>query len=269
MVALLAGKGLALGTGKPLVAVNHLEGHALSPRLVDPDLGFPYLLLLVSGGHCQFLLVRGPDRFERLGGTIDDAPGEAFDKIARHLGLGAPGGPALEAEAQAGDPERFAFPRPLLDRDGCDLSFSGLKTAVRRACDTLVASQGGISRVDRADLCAGFQAAVTATLAEKTRRALRAFAARHGATTLAVAGGVAANRAIRDALETVAAAEGFDWLAPPARLCTDNGAIVAWAAAERMAVRGPDALDLSARPRWPLDAEAAPMLGSGRKGAKA
>ncbi len=269
---LLAGvmfaKGLAAGRGLPLYGVNHLAGHALTPRLVA-DIGFPYLMLLVSGGHCQYLAVTGPESFTRLGGTIDDAPGEAFDKIARHLGLGAPGGPALEAESRAGDPARFAFPRPLLDREGCDLSFSGLKTAVRRACDRLVETQGGITRADRADLCAGFQAAVTATLEEKTRRALRVFAARHGATTLAVAGGVAANRAIRAALETMATAEGFAWLAPPASLCTDNGAIIAWAAAERMAVRGPDALDLSARPRWPLDADAAPMLGSGRKGAKA
>ncbi|HPG22931.1 MAG TPA: tRNA (adenosine(37)-N6)-threonylcarbamoyltransferase complex transferase subunit TsaD [Amaricoccus sp.] len=269
---LLAGvmfaKGLAAGRGLPLYGVNHLAGHALTPRLVA-DLDFPYLMLLVSGGHCQFLAVTGPERFHRMGGTIDDAPGEAFDKIARHLGLPPPGGPALEAEALGGDPDRFDFPRPLLDREGCDLSFSGLKTAVRRACDRLVAAQGGITRTDRADLCAGFQAAVTATLEEKTRRALRAFATRHGTTTLAVAGGVAANRSIRAALEAVAAAEGFAWLAPPGALCTDNGAITAWAAAERMALRGPDALDLGARPRWPLDAEAAPMLGSGRKGAKA
>jgi N6-L-threonylcarbamoyladenine synthase len=249
--------------------VNHLAGHALSPRLVA-DVAFPYLMLLVSGGHGQFLSVEGPERFRRLGGTIDDAPGEAFDKVAKLLGLGQPGGPAVEVAAREGDPARFDLPRPLLDRDGCDLSFSGLKTAVRRARDRLAEGRGGITRADRADLCAGFQSAVAATLAEKTRRACAGFRERHGRpAVLAVAGGVAANGAIRAALTDVAAAEAFAWVAPPLALCTDNGAIVAWAAAERMAVSEPDGLGLSARPRWPLDAAAAPMLGSGRKGAKA
>ena len=228
-------------------------------------------MLLVSGGHCQFLAVEGPDRFRRLGGTIDDAPGEAFDKVAKLLGLGPPGGPAVEAAAAAGDPSRFAFPRPLLDREGCDLSFSGLKTAVRRARDRLAEAQGGITRADRADLCAGFQAAVAETFAAKTRRALAAFAAGRPdvAPVLAVAGGVAANRAIRAALAAVAAEAGAGFVAPPSALCTDNGAIIAWAAAERMAGGTPDGLALAARPRWPLDAAAAPMLGAGRKGAKA
>ncbi len=263
-------KGLAVATGKPLHGVNHLAGHALTPRLTEP-LAFPYLMLLVSGGHCQYLSVEGPESFTRLGGTIDDAPGEAFDKIAKLLGLGQPGGPRVEAEARAGDPGAFDLPRPLLDRPGCDLSFSGLKTAVRRARDRMVEARGGITRAERADLCASFQAAVAETLAEKTRRACRAFRARHAVDvpTLAVAGGVAANATIRAALGEVAAAEGFAWVAPPLALCTDNGAMIAWAAAEAMALRGPDALDLSARPRWPLDTAAAPMLGSGRKGAKA
>ncbi|MBP7243444.1 MAG: tRNA (adenosine(37)-N6)-threonylcarbamoyltransferase complex transferase subunit TsaD [Amaricoccus sp.] len=270
LAGVMFAKGLALARGLPFWGVNHLAGHALTPRLVAP-VAFPYLVLLVSGGHCQFLIVEGPDQFVRLGGTIDDAPGEAFDKIAKLLGLGQPGGPRVEAEARAGDPARFDLPRPLLDREGCDLSFSGLKTAVRRARDRLAAERGGITRTERADLCAGFQAAVAETLAEKTRRACRAFRARHETPTptLAVAGGVAANGAIREALAAVADAEGFAWFAPPPVLCTDNGAIVAWAAAEAMAVRGPDALSLAARPRWPLDMEAAPMLGSGRKGAKA
>lgn len=263
-------KGLAAARGLPLYGVNHLAGHALTPRLVA-DIAFPYLMLLVSGGHCQFLIVEGPDTFTRLGGTIDDAPGEAFDKIAKLLGLGQPGGPRVEAEARLGDPTRFAFPRPLLDRPGCDLSFSGLKTAVRRARDRLVETSGGITRTERADLCASFQAAVAATLAEKTRRACAAFRARHAtpAPVLAVAGGVAANTLIRHALGAVAAAEGFTWFAPPLALCTDNGAMIAWAGAERMAGAPPDALTFSARPRWPLDTSAAPMLGSGRKGAKA
>ncbi len=270
LAGVMFAKGLAAGRGLPLWGVNHLAGHALTPRLVEA-VAFPYLVLLVSGGHCQFLAVDGPERFSRLGGTIDDAPGEAFDKVAKALGLDQPGGPAVEAAALAGDPRRFAFPRALLDRDGCDLSFSGLKTAVRRARDKLVAAQGGITRADRADLCAGFQAAVADVLAEKTRRACRVFreSSGHGELVLAVAGGVAANRAIRAALAAVAVGEGFRFTAPPLALCTDNGAMIAWAAAERMAAGAPDGLGLTARPRWPLDATAAPMLGAGRKGAKA
>lgn len=257
-------KGLSAATGLPLYGVNHLAGHALTPRLTD-RLAFPYLMLLVSGGHCQFLRVDGPDRFARLGGTIDDAPGEAFDKIAKALGLPQPGGPAVESEAAQGDPARFPLPRPLLDRPGCDLSFSGLKTAVLRARDALVAAQGGITRADRADLCAAFQTAVAEVLAEKTRRAL---AACPQAMALAVAGGVAANRQLRAALERVAG--DLPFVAPPLALCTDNAAMIAWAAIERQrAGLPPDDLTLSARPRWPLDAAAAPMLGAGRKGAKA
>ncbi len=176
MSGLMLAKGLAAATGLPLVGVNHLAGHALTPRLTDA-VDFPYLMLLVSGGHCQFLAVEGPAQFRRLGSTIDDAPGEAFDKVAKILGLPQPGGPAVEAEALAGDPARFRFPRPLLDRPGCDLSFSGLKTAVLRARDEIVAQKSGLTRQDRADLCAGFQAAVADVLAEKTRRALAAFPA--------------------------------------------------------------------------------------------
>ena len=270
LAGVMFAKGIAAGRGLPLYGVNHLAGHALTPRLTG-DVPFPYLMLLVSGGHCQFLAVEGPERFRRLGGTIDDAPGEAFDKVAKLLGLVPAGGPAVEAAAKTGDARRFSLPRPLLDREGCDLSFSGLKTAVRRARDRLVEAQGGITRADRADLCAGFQAAVAETLAEKTRRALRAFRAAHpgAAPVLAVAGGVAANGAIRAALAATAAGEGAAFLAPPLALCTDNGAVIAWAAAERMAVRGPDDLALPARPRWPLDSAAPPMLGRGRKGAKA
>lgn len=268
LAGVMFAKGVAAARGLPLYGVNHLAGHALTPRLVE-DLAFPYLMLLVSGGHCQFLAVEAPDRFRRLGGTIDDAPGEAFDKVAKLLGLGQPGGPAVEAEARGGDPARFDLPRPLLDRDGCDLSFSGLKTAVRRVVDRHVAARGGLTRADRADLSAGFQAAVVDVLAEKSRRAARAFAADHGATTLAVAGGVAANGPIRAALAAVAAAEGFAFTAPPLSLCTDNGAMIAWAAAERMPLGPPDDLTLSARPRWPLDTRAAPLVGGGRKGAKA
>jgi N6-L-threonylcarbamoyladenine synthase len=260
-------KGVALGAGLPFIGVNHLEGHVLTPRLTD-GLAFPYLALLVSGGHCQLVAVEGLGRCRRLGGSIDDAPGEAFDKIAKHLGLGFPGGPAVEREAASGDPARFALPRPLLDRPGADMSFSGLKTAARREADRLGAP-GPVAPADRADLCAAFQAAVAAVLAEKAGRAMRGFAADHGATTLAVSGGVAANRAIRAALSARAAAEGFAFLAPPLALCTDNGAMIAWAGAERLARGERSGLDLACRPRWPLDETAPPLYGSGKKGAKA
>ncbi len=256
-------KGLSAATGKPLIGVNHLAGHALTPRLTD-GLEFPYLMLLVSGGHCQFLRVDGPEDFTRLGGTIDDAPGEAFDKTAKLLGLPQPGGPAVEAEARQGDPLRFALPRPLLDRPGCDLSFSGLKTALMRARDALVAEKGGLSRQDRADLCAGFQAAVADVLAEKSRRAL---ALSPGITAFAVAGGVAANATLRARLLAVSGDVPF--VAPPLALCTDNAAMIAWAGIEMFRAGHTDDLTLSARPRWPLDPSAAPLIGSGKRGAKA
>ncbi len=262
-------KGICRTRGLPLIGVNHLAGHALTPRLTN-GLEFPYLILLVSGGHCQFLIVYGPDRFERLGGTIDDAPGEAFDKVARLLGLAQPGGPQVEGEALLGDRKRFRLPRPLLDRPGCDLSFSGLKTAVLRARDELVAHQGGITVQDRRDLCAGFQAAVVDVLAEKSRRALEiCFAGSAGERAFAVAGGVAANGAIRAALQAVCDQTSVRFTAPPLWLCTDNAAMIAWAGIERFRRGGRDGMDLAARPRWPLDATAAPMIGSGKKGAKA
>ena len=262
-------KGLCMVTGLPLVGVNHLAGHALTPRLTD-DLAFPYLMLLVSGGHCQFLIVHGPDSFKRLGGTIDDAPGEAFDKTARLLGLGQPGGPAVEAEAALGDAKRFRLPRPLLDQDGCNLSFSGLKTAVLRTRDALAIQQGGITVQDRRDLCAGFQAAVVDVLGEKTRRALLTYLADGPAVAaIAVAGGVAANTAIRARLEALAGSHGVTFVAPPLPLCTDNAAMIAWAGIELFRSGLRDDMTLMARPRWPLDSTAAPMLGSGKKGAKA
>ena len=261
----MCAKGIAAARGLPLVGVNHLAGHALTPRLTD-GVSFPYLMLLVSGGHCQFLLARGVDDFTRLGGTIDDAPGEAFDKIAKLLGLPQPGGPMVEAEAAHGNPKRFAFPRPLLDRPGCDLSFSGLKTAVLRARDALISAQGGITVQDRRDLCAGFQTAVADVLAEKSKRAL---AQSPPVTAVAVAGGVAANKAIRARLETVCASAGVQFLAPPLALCTDNAAMIAWAGIERFRNGARDGMDLAARPRWPLDTISPAMLGFGKKGAKA
>ncbi len=258
-------KGLSAATGIPLIGVNHLAGHALTPRLTD-GMEYPYLILLVSGGHCQFLRVDGPTSFSRLGSTIDDAPGEAFDKTARLLGLPQPGGPSVEKTALTGDEKRFTFPRALLDRPGCDLSFSGLKTALLRQRDQLVTDQGGLHAHDVSDLCAGFQAAIRDVLAEKSRRAI---AACPGITGFAVAGGVAANTQLRAALETVSADFDVPFIAPPLALCTDNAAMIAFAGAERFAIDGADDLTLSARPRWPLDRTAPAALGSGKKGAKA
>ncbi|SDE63860.1 tRNA (adenosine(37)-N6)-threonylcarbamoyltransferase complex transferase subunit TsaD [Limimaricola pyoseonensis] len=262
-------KGLSAATGLPLIGVNHLAGHALTPRLTD-GLEFPYLLLLVSGGHCQFLMVEDEATFRRLGGTIDDAPGEAFDKTARLLGLPQPGGPAVEAEAREGDAGRIRLPRPLLDRPGCDMSFSGLKTALLRARDAEMAEAGGLTRAARADLAAGFQQAVVEILTEKTRRALALYLeAAPERPAFAVAGGVAANGPIRAALQGLCAEAGVAFSAPPLALCTDNAAMIAFAGLARLRAGEADGLDLSARPRWPLDAAAAPMIGSGRKGAKA
>ncbi|SMY07228.1 tRNA (adenosine(37)-N6)-threonylcarbamoyltransferase complex transferase subunit TsaD [Flavimaricola marinus] len=265
----MCAKGLAAATGLPLIGVNHLAGHALTPRLTD-GLAFPYLMLLVSGGHCQFLIVDGPDEFRRIGGTIDDAPGEAFDKTARLLGLPQPGGPSVERLATEGNAKRYPLPRPLLDRPGCDMSFSGLKTALLRARDAVVAEHGGLPSQDRADLAAGFQHAVTDILIEKTRRALALYLAEAPTQpAFAVAGGVAANTAIRAGLESLCAETDTVFVAPPLRLCTDNAAMIAYAGIERMRMGLIDDLTLSARPRWPLDTHAPTILGSGRKGAKA
>jgi N6-L-threonylcarbamoyladenine synthase len=253
MVALLAGKGLALGTGKPLVAVNHLEGHALSPRLVDPDLDFPYLLLLVSGGHCQLLEVNAVDDYRRLATTIDDAAGEAFDKAAKLLGLPYPGGPAIEEIAAEGDATAVPLPRPLVGSGEPHFSFAGLKSAVQRA-----AASGQYSP---ADIAASFQQAVVDCLVDRTRLALD----RSDAPALVVAGGVAANRAIRSALQELAASEGRKFSVPPGWLCTDNAAMIAWAGAERFALGLTDELDTPARARWPLDPAAEKVRGAGVK----
>ena len=253
MVALLAGKGLALAAGKPLVAINHLEGHALSPRLVDPDLGFPYLLLLVSGGHCQLLEVRGVGDYRRLATTIDDAAGEAFDKAAKLLGLGYPGGPAIEELAKAGNAQAVPLPRPLVGSGEPHFSFAGLKSAVQR-----VVASGDHSRED---IAASFQQAVVDCLVDRTALAL----GKTEAPALVVAGGVAANSAIRSALAGLAAREGRRFAVPPAWLCTDNAAMIAWAGAERFAAGLCDGLDVPARARWPLDPEAEKVRGAGVK----
>ena len=253
MVALLAGKGLALATGKPLIAVNHLEGHALSPRLADPDLPFPYLLLLVSGGHCQLLEVLAFGSYRRLATTIDDAAGEAFDKAAKLLGLPYPGGPAVEQLAQSGDATAVPLPRPLVGSGEPHFSFAGLKSAVQRA----VAS-GDFSRED---IAASFQQAVVDCLVDRTRLALE----RSDAPALVVAGGVAANQPIRSALAALAESYGRRFSVPPGWLCTDNAAMIAWAGAERFAAGEFDALDVPARARWPLDEGAEKVRGAGVK----
>ncbi|MGD9814497.1 MAG: tRNA (adenosine(37)-N6)-threonylcarbamoyltransferase complex transferase subunit TsaD [Hyphomonadaceae bacterium] len=269
MVGLMAGKAISLAHGLPLIAVNHLEGHALSPRLAEGGAAFPYLLLLVSGGHCQFIAVLDVGVYRRFGSTIDDALGEAFDKLAKLLDLGFPGGPLVEKAAKSGDSTRFALPRPLLGREGCDFSFAGLKTA----CAREVARLGTLTNQDRADLCASFQAAVLDIVVDRTRNAMGMFDPIWGAKgRLVAAGGVAANHAIRGQLQALAGERGYDFIAPPLRWCTDNAAMIALAGAERLRLGFSDDLSFPARPRWPLDAEAARLRPShtpGRKGAKA
>ncbi len=254
MVGLVTGKALAHAAGKPLIAVNHLEGHALSPRLSDPDLEFPYLLLLVSGGHCQLLLVEGVNTYRRLATTIDDAAGEAFDKTAKILGLGFPGGPAVERAALLGDAKAVPLPRPLLGSSEPHFSFAGLKSAVVRAQDS------GKYRVE--DIAASFQQAVVDCLIDRTRRQLVGL---DGVSALVVAGGVAANQAVRGSLVTLATAHGLRFVAPPLWLCTDNAAMIGWAGAERFAAGLTDPLDVAARPRWPLDPSAETVRGAGVK----
>ena len=254
LVGLMTAKALALAASKPLLAVNHLEGHALTVRMTEGT-AYPYLLLLVSGGHCQLLTVDGPRRFERLGGTIDDAAGEAFDKTAKLLGLGFPGGPAVEKAALNGDPKRFAFPRPLLDRPGFDLSFAGLKTAVRYAVQREGHGGDMAGTQFAADIAASFQAAVLDILSTRSRAAMRWFREHRpdaATPTLVVAGGVAANTEIRRALEKAASREGFRLAVPPVKLCTDNAAMIAWAGLEQFQGGAAAPLDVEARARWPL-----------------
>jgi len=267
LVGLTTAKAIALAAGRPLVAVNHLEGHALTARLTD-GLGFPYLLLLVSGGHTQFVAVEGVGAYRRLGTTIDDALGEAFDKAAKLLGLGYPGGPAIEAAARRGNGARFALPRPLFGRPEPDFSLSGLKTALRLAAEKVAPLSAG----DVDDLAASFQAAVTDVVADRAARAMALFAAAHPGMerpALVIAGGVAANQAIRARLVASTSQAGFRLVAPPLRLCTDNAVMIAWAGAERLSLGITDDLGVAARPRWPLDELAVPVIGSGQKGAKA
>jgi N6-L-threonylcarbamoyladenine synthase len=258
MVGLVSAKALAMAADKPLIAVNHLEGHALSPRLADGALAFPYLLLLVSGGHCQILRVEGTGRYRRLATTIDDALGEAFDKTAKILGLGYPGGPAVERLARSGDPAAVPLPRPMKGSSEPHFSFAGLKSAVLRAVESGAHSP--------ADIAASFQQAAIECLIDRLDKAI----ADHGrAPALVVAGGVAANQAVRGALESFAGAQAMRFAAPPLALCTDNAAMIAWAGLERIAAEGAaftgDPLDYAARPRWPLDPDAEAVRGAGVK----
>jgi N6-L-threonylcarbamoyladenine synthase len=256
MVGLVSAKALAMASDTPLIAINHLEGHALSPRLADATLAFPYLLLLVSGGHCQILRVEGVGRYRRIATTIDDALGEAFDKTAKILGLGFPGGPAVERLADEGDAQAVPLPRPLAGSHEPHFSFAGLKSAVLRAKESALYRD--------ADIAASFQQAAIDCVTDRLRVAL---AACEPAPALVVAGGVAANRAVRAALEALAAEQAMRFVAPPLALCTDNAAMIAWAGCERLALPGfrGDPLDTPARPRWPLDPEAEPVRGAGYK----
>ena len=264
LVGVTTAKAIAMVHDLPFLAINHLEGHALTARLTD-GVDFPFLLLLVSGGHCQLLSVDGVGEYVRLGTTMDDALGEAYDKTAKMLGLGFPGGPAVEREARRGDAGRFPLPRPLKGRPGCHFSFSGLKTAVRHTIDGL--PPGDLKPGDVADVCASFQGAVEDVLEDRTNNAIDAFRDLHGAggSALVVAGGVAANEGVRARLARLADARGFHMVAPPPRLCTDNGVMIAWAGIERLALGLTDGLDFKARPRWPLDPDAPAAAGAGVK----
>jgi N6-L-threonylcarbamoyladenine synthase len=263
LVGVMTAKAIAAVHKIPFMAVNHLEGHALTARFTN-GVEFPYLVLLVSGGHCQLLAVEGVGAYRRLGTTVDDAAGEAFDKVAKMLGLGYPGGPAIEIAARTGDMTRYALPRPMKGRAGCDFSFSGLKTAVRQTAEAL--PSGELGEVEVADLAASFQAALVESVVDRTGRGIEIF---HNAypsgKSFVVAGGVAANTALRSALRERCENEGLSFAAPPVSLCTDNAVMIAWAGLERLKLGLTDPLDFKPRPRWPLDPDAVPARGAGVK----
>ncbi|OUR78973.1 tRNA (adenosine(37)-N6)-threonylcarbamoyltransferase complex transferase subunit TsaD [Alphaproteobacteria bacterium 46_93_T64] len=262
LVGLMTAKAISAVADIPLMGVNHLEGHALTVRMTD-GISFPYLLLLVSGGHSQILVVEGVGKFRRLGTTIDDAVGEAFDKTAKMLGLGFPGGPAVEKAANKGDPKRFDLPRPMKGRPGCDFSFSGLKTAVRTALEKL---GGTVTDQDKFDLAASFQLAATDALINRMKQALKIYKSDYPeGSNIVVAGGVAANQCLRAALDKLADDNGYKLVVPPPKLCTDNGAMIAWAGLERLRLGLTDDLDMAARARWPLDPNAEPAPFAGHK----
>jgi N6-L-threonylcarbamoyladenine synthase len=268
LVGVMTAKAIAAVCNIPFIGVNHLEGHALTVRLTGDESGkkieFPYLLLLVSGGHCQSLVVEGSGRYKRLGTTIDDALGEAFDKTAKMIGLGYPGGPMVEQYALSGDPVRFDLPRPLKGRAGCDFSFSGLKTKVRQTIENL--PEGPINEQDKSDICASFQDAAVDVLVDRCKHAIDIFLSSYtNSTHLVVSGGVAANQSIRGRLKALCKARGLSFAAPPLELCTDNAAMIAWAGMERLKRGDLDDLTFRPRPRWPLDPNAPKATGAGIK----
>ena len=263
IVGVMTAKGIAAVHDLPFVAVNHLEGHALTARLTD-QIAFPYLLLLVSGGHCQILVIEAVGRYRRLGTTLDDAIGEAFDKVAKMLGLGYPGGPEVERMAALGRSDRFELPRPMKGRPGCDFSYSGLKTAVRHTIEALPV--GKLTERDVTALCASFQDAVGDVLDDRCTHAIAKFhAGWPEGNTMVVAGGVAANQEIRSRLERLCQRHYMKFVAPPQRLCTDNAAMIAWAGLERLAIGDDNSLEFAPRPRWPLDPDAPPARSAGVK----
>ena len=263
-------KGLAAGLNKPLVGINHLAAHCLSAKMIH-DMCFPYLTLLASGGHCQFLIVNDVNSFKRLGGTIDDAPGECFDKVASFLGLGFPGGGKIEALAKNGDKNRFTYPQPLLSKKNCDFSFSGLKTSVKRNVDLLIKNQGGLFQKDINDVCASFQKTMAMVFYKKTKAAMEEFSVLSGKKNphFAVVGGVASNGEIRKSLQMRASKQNFIFCSVPIELCTDNAAMIAYLAFKKYGRNDIEEKDLRVRPRWPLDSAAMPMLGFGKRGVKA
>ena len=262
-------KGLAFSTGKPLIGVNHLIGHALTPQMTD-NLSFPYLILLASGGHCQYLAVSEANKIERLGTTIDDAPGEVFDKVAKMVGLPIFSGSEVEKYAKKGDKNRFSFPLPLVNKIDCDLSFSGLKSSVRRQVDRLVEKQAGLYIHDQRDICASFQEAIKLIFENKTKKALKLFSKISSEEEIAfsLAGGVAANKTIRDSLKELCKELNVRFSAPPLDLCTDNGLMIAYAGAQIYLGGKEDNMELSPRPRWPIDINAQKSLGFGKRGRK-
>jgi len=261
-------KGLAKGLSIPLVGVNHLAAHCFSVKMIH-ELDFPYLTFLVSGGHCQFLIVKGVDSFYRLGGTIDDAPGECFDKIASFLGIGYPGGPIIERRSKTGNSERFNFPKPMYDNT-FNMSFSGLKTAVKRETEKLIKKQGGLYRRDIDDICASFQKTVTEIFKLKTTNAIKFFNKKYQyPKSLSVVGGVAANKKIKSELKNVAFENNFNFFTVPAEYCTDNAAMIAFMGFEKYISSNFNSIDLTVKPRWPLDKISKPILGFGKRGAKA
>ena len=262
-------KGLAFSTGKPLIGVNHLIGHALTPQMTD-NLSYPYLILLASGGHCQYLAVSEADKIERLGTTIDDAPGEVFDKVAKMLGLPIFSGSEVEKYAEKGDRTRFSFPLPLIKKNDCDLSFSGLKSSVRRQVDRLVEKQSGLYIHDQRDICASFQEAMKLIFEAKTKKALELFAkaSSEKEMSFSLAGGVAANKTIRDSLKELCKKLNIRFSAPPLDLCTDNGLMIAYAGAQIYLGGKKDTMGLSPRPRWPIDIDNEISIGFGKRGRK-